>query len=98
MDFIEQLPPSAGFTSILVIIERLTKQSLFILMHDTIGPSHRRNSLSYSYSMSSPSMAYWDMLRLIEVLSSCHTSSKVSAQHSIYSTSLLGTTWKAMVR
>ena len=36
MDFIEQLPPSLGFTAILVIVDRLTKQSLFIPTFDTI--------------------------------------------------------------
>src|SRR6266481_5215973 len=36
MDFIEQLPSSSGYTSILVIVDRLSKQSLFILTHDTI--------------------------------------------------------------
>src|SRR3979490_7180 len=36
MDFIEQLPPSSGFTSILVIVCRLTKQSIFIPTVDTI--------------------------------------------------------------
>ena len=36
MDFIEHLPPSAGYTSILVIVERLTKQGIFIPTHDTI--------------------------------------------------------------
>src|SRR6266481_984943 len=36
MDFIEQIPSSSGHTSILVIIDHLSKQSLFILMYDTI--------------------------------------------------------------
>jgi len=33
MDFIEQLPASTGFTAILVIVDRLSKQAIF---HDTI--------------------------------------------------------------
>ena len=36
MNFIEKLPPSSGYTSILVIIDFLSKQSLFIPTHDTI--------------------------------------------------------------
>src|SRR5882724_2929536 len=36
MDFIEKLPPSSGYTSILVIVDRLSKQSLFILTYNTI--------------------------------------------------------------
>src|SRR5882724_4857448 len=36
MDFIEKLPPSLGYTSILVVFDHLSKQSLFILTHDTI--------------------------------------------------------------
>ena len=35
MNFIEQLPPSNGFTTILVIIDRLTKESVFIPTTDT---------------------------------------------------------------
>src|SRR5258708_8255789 len=36
IDFIEQLPTSEGFTAILVIVDRLTKQSLFIPTHDMV--------------------------------------------------------------
>ena len=36
MDVIEQLPTSSSFTAILVIVDCLSKQALFIPMHDTI--------------------------------------------------------------
>jgi len=36
MDFIEQLPSSTSFTDILVIVDRLSKQAIFIPTHDTI--------------------------------------------------------------
>jgi IS30 family transposase len=36
MDFIEQPPNSEGFTAILVVVDRFTKQALFIPTHDTI--------------------------------------------------------------
>jgi len=36
MDFIEKPPPSSGYTSILVIVDHLSKQSHFIPTHDTI--------------------------------------------------------------
>src|SRR5882724_7545661 len=34
--FIEKLPPSSSYTSILVIVDHLSKQALFIPTHDTI--------------------------------------------------------------
>src|SRR5260370_10492804 len=37
MDFIEHLPSSDGFTAILVVVDHLTKQSLFIPTYDTIN-------------------------------------------------------------
>jgi len=36
MDFIERLPSSSGFDTILVIVDRLLKQAIFIPTHDTI--------------------------------------------------------------
>jgi len=36
MDFIEKLPLSSRFDTILVIVDRLTKQAIFIPAHDTI--------------------------------------------------------------
>ena len=36
MDFIEKLPQSSGYTAILVVVDRLTKQVIFIPTHDTI--------------------------------------------------------------
>ena len=36
MDFIEHLPDSKGFTAILVVVDRFTKQSIFIPTHNTV--------------------------------------------------------------
>src|SRR5258707_886465 len=37
MDFIEQLPASEGFSAILVVINHLMKQAIFIPSHDTVN-------------------------------------------------------------
>src|SRR5258708_2697992 len=37
MDFIEQLPASEGFSTILVVVNRITKQAIFIPSHDTVN-------------------------------------------------------------
>src|SRR5258705_5651911 len=51
MDFIEQLPLSEGFTAILVIMDRLTKQSLFIPTHDMVdAPQLARLFLTHVFS------------------------------------------------
>ena len=51
MDFIEQLPASEGFTAILVIVDRLTKQLLFIPTHDMVDtPQLARLFLTHVFS------------------------------------------------
>ena len=39
IDFIEQLPPSSGYTSVLVVVDQLSKQGIFIATHNTITSS-----------------------------------------------------------
>src|SRR6202795_2441417 len=39
MDFIEKLPSSAGFDAILVIVDRMSKQAIFIPTFDTVTSS-----------------------------------------------------------
>ena len=36
MDFIEKLPESSGYTAILIVVDQLTKQTIFISTHHTI--------------------------------------------------------------
>ncbi len=51
MDFIKQLPMSEGFTAILVVVNRLTKQALFIPTHDTIdSPQLARLFLTHIFA------------------------------------------------
>jgi len=51
MDFLEQLPDSSGYTAILVIIDRLSKQAIFIPTHDTItSPDLARLFLLHVFS------------------------------------------------
>ena len=40
IDFIEQLPPSMGYTFVLVVVDWLSKQGIFIMTHDTITSSN----------------------------------------------------------
>src|SRR6266436_5507620 len=51
MDFIKQLPMLEGFMAILVVINRLTKQALFIPTHDTIdSPQLARLFLTHVFT------------------------------------------------
>src|SRR5258705_13873415 len=51
MDFIEQLPASEGFSAILVVVNRLTKQAIFIPSHDTVNaPQVARLFLTHVFS------------------------------------------------
>src|SRR5258708_38606250 len=51
MDFIEQLPASEGFSTILVVINCLTKQVIFIPSHDTMNaPQVARLFLTHVFS------------------------------------------------
>jgi hypothetical protein len=51
MDFIEQLLDSSGFTAILVIIDRLSKQAIFVPTYDTItSPDLARLFLLHVFS------------------------------------------------
>src|SRR5258708_13278873 len=51
MDFIKQLPVLEGFTAILVIVDRLSKQSLFIPTHDMVdAPQLAQMFLTHIFS------------------------------------------------
>ena len=61
MDFIKKLLSSSRFDTILVIVDWLTKQAIFIPTYNTI--------------MCSPNMVFLQMLLLTEAQSLCQTSS-----------------------
>ena len=48
MDFIEHLPKSDGFTVILIMVDHLTKQSIFIPTYNTVTSA---DLACYSYSL-----------------------------------------------
>jgi len=51
MDFIKQLPPLEGFTEILVIVDQLTKQAMFILAYRSIdAPGLAHLFIQYIFS------------------------------------------------
>jgi len=50
MDFIEQLPGSTGFTAILVIVDRLSKQAIFIPTHTITSPELAKLFLLHVFS------------------------------------------------
>jgi hypothetical protein len=51
MDFIKQLPDSSDYTAILIIIDRLSKQAIFVPTHDTItSPDLARLFLLHIFS------------------------------------------------
>jgi len=51
MNFIEKLPSSSGFNTILVIVDRLSKQAIFIPTHDTITSAElARLFITYVFS------------------------------------------------
>ncbi|SOV02314.1 uncharacterized protein UDID_19189 [Ustilago sp. UG-2017a] len=51
MDLIKQLPPSSGFTAILVVVDRLTKMATFVLTTNTLdAPKLAKLFLRHVYS------------------------------------------------
>jgi len=49
MDFIKQLPESKGFTDILVVMDRLTKQAIFISTQRLIDVSRLIDTITNGY-------------------------------------------------
>src|SRR5260221_9451098 len=98
MDFIEQLLASEGHMAILVIVNHLTKQSLFISFLP-MTPSTPQNWPNCSSPMCSRNMACHPTSPLTGALSLYPTSSDPSVNYSGWnSTSHQDTTWKGMDR
>src|SRR5258707_180730 len=96
MDFIKQLPTLEGHTVILVIVNCLTKQSLFIPTHDSIDSPDSPSCSSPTYSRN---MVHHPMSPPTGALSSSLTSSDPLVNYSGWnSTSCQDTTWKGMDR
>ena len=59
MDFIEQLLKSSGYTTILVVVDHLMKQSIFIPTHDTITLANAACIMRAIPSYCSDGMSTW---------------------------------------
>jgi len=85
MDFVEHLPPSSGFTSILVIIERLTKQGIFIPTYDTITSAQLAElfilHVFYKHGVPSNVTSDWFQVRVALLLKSRHSSGHEPSLH-----------------
>ena len=80
LDFIEKLlSSSSGYTAILVIVDRMTKQGLFIPTHNMITS---QQLVQLFVPTSSPNMASRATSLLIEDLNSYHTFSSPLESHS----------------
>ena len=72
VDFIKKLPPSSGYNTILVIVDWLTKQSIFVPTVDTITAP----MLAQLFILHVQSMEFRRMLPRTLVWNLCHHSSR----------------------